>query len=74
VLRQLVESAQYTSKDYVALAQANGVVLSVSRKGQCRDDAVAGSFFATIKLKLINDWGLAHQAGLHRAVFDCIDG
>ena len=46
---------QYASKDYAALARANGVILSVSRKGECWDNAVAQSFFATIKREVIND-------------------
>jgi transposase InsO family protein len=40
---------QYTSHDFAELARANGVVLSVGRKGECWDNAVAESFFATIK-------------------------
>jgi transposase InsO family protein len=46
---------QYTSTDYAALARAHGVILSVSRKGECWDNAVAESFFATIKREVIND-------------------
>ena len=65
---------QYTSKDYTALARANGVILSVSRKGECWDNAVAESFFATIKRELINDRAWPTRAGLHRAVFDYIEG
>ncbi len=45
---------QYTSKDFADLARANGVVLSVGRKGECWDNAVAESFFATIKRELID--------------------
>ena len=70
VLHPPVESAQYTSKDYAALAAANGVVLSVSRKGECWDNAVAESFFATIKRELISDRAWPTRAGLHRAIFD----
>jgi transposase InsO family protein len=51
--------AQRTSKDYAALASANGMILSVSRKGQCWHNAVAESFFATVKRELINDQALA---------------
>jgi putative transposase len=65
---------QYTSKDFAALARANGVILSVSRKGECWDNAVAESFFATIKRELINDRAWPTRAGLHRAVFDYIEG
>ena len=65
---------QYTSKDFAALARAHGVILSVSRKGECWDNAVAESFFATIKRELINDRAWPTRAGLHRAVFDYIEG
>jgi putative transposase len=65
---------QYTSKDFAALARANGVILSVSRKGECWDNAVAESFFATIKRELINDQAWPTRAGLHRAIFDYIEG
>ncbi len=66
--------AQYTSKGYAALASANGVILSVSRKGECWDNAVAESFFATIKRELINDRAWPTRAGLHRAIFGYIEG
>jgi putative transposase len=50
------------------------VTLSVSRKGECWDDAVAESFFATIKREAINDRAWPTWAGLHRAVLDYIEG
>jgi putative transposase len=42
------------------------VILSVSRKGECWDNAVAESFFATIKRELINDRAWPTRAGLHQ--------
>lgn len=66
--------AQYTGKDYAALAAANGVVLSVGRKGECWDNAVAESFFATLKRELISSRAWPTRAGLHQAVFDYIEG
>jgi transposase InsO family protein len=65
---------QYTSADYGQLARENGVVLSVGRKGECWDNAVAESFFATIKRELIDTRAWPTRAGLHRAVFDYIEG
>ncbi|HEY2551599.1 MAG TPA: IS3 family transposase [Streptosporangiaceae bacterium] len=65
---------RYTSGGFAALARANGVILSVSRKGECWDNAVAESFFATIKRELIDGCGWPTRAGLHRAVFDYIEG
>jgi transposase InsO family protein len=65
---------QYTSADYGELARHNGVVLSVSRKGECWDNAVAESFFGTIKRELIDTRAWPTRQGLHRAVFDYIEG
>jgi len=65
---------QYTSRDFAELARANGVVLSVGRKGECWDNAVAESFFATIKRELIDNRSWPTRAGLHRAVFEYIEG
>jgi putative transposase len=65
---------QYTSADYGELARANGVVLSIGRKGECWDNAVAESFFATIKRELIDTRAWPTREGLRRAVFDYIEG
>ena len=65
---------QYTSKDFADLARRNGVVLSVGSKGECWDNAVAESFFATIKRELIDTRAWPTRTGLHRAVFEYIEG
>ena len=65
---------QYTSKDYADLARANGMVLSVGLAGECWDNAVAESFFATIKRELIDTRAWPTREGLRRAVFDYIEG
>ncbi len=65
---------QYTSQDFADLARDNGVVLSVGRKGECWDNAVAESFFATIKRELIDTRAWPTRAGLRRAVFEYIEG
>jgi len=40
---------QYTSRDFERLASQNGIELSMSAKGHCYDNAVAESFFHTLK-------------------------
>jgi transposase InsO family protein len=65
---------QYTSIDYGDFARANGVVLSVGMAGQCWDNAVAESFFATIKRELIDTRAWRTRAGLRSAIFDYIEG
>jgi len=46
---------QYTSDDYQRLLIENGVEVSMSGVGQCWDNAVAESFFGTLKRELVND-------------------
>ena len=65
---------QYTSGDFAELARANGIVLSVGRKGECWDNAVAESFFATIKRELIETRAWPTRAGLRSAIFEYIEG
>ena len=65
---------QYSSADYAALARDHGVVLSVGMAGQCWDNAVAESFFATIKRELIDTRPWPTRAGLRAAIFDYIEG
>jgi len=66
--------SQYTSKNFGSLAKANGVQLSVGRTGECWDNAVAESFFATLKRELIETRPWPTHAGLHRALFEYIEG
>ena len=65
---------QYTSRDFRQLATDHGIRLSLGRKGDCWDNAVAESFFATIKRELIHRRAWRTISGLRRAVFDWIEG
>ncbi|MDA9281279.1 IS3 family transposase [Pseudomonadales bacterium] len=46
------QGSQYSSADYVAFLQANNLKPSMSRQGNCHDNAVAESFFATFKKRV----------------------
>ena len=65
---------QYTSAAYRQFAQRHGVILSLSRTGDCFDNAVAESFFATLKRDLIDRRTWPTRAGLRQALFDYIEG
>jgi transposase InsO family protein len=65
---------QYTSAQYAQLAQQLGVRLSVGRRGQCWDNAVAESFFATIKTELLDRRSWPTRARAHQAIFEWIEG
>lgn len=45
--------SQYASGDYQKLLNSRGIVCSMSRKGNCWDNAVMESFFATLKTELV---------------------
>jgi transposase InsO family protein len=45
--------SQYASHDVVKLLEKNQIKQSMSKKGDCYDNAVAESFFATLKLELV---------------------
>ena len=47
------QGSQYGSADYLAFMKAHNLVPSMSRRGNCHDNAVAESFFATIKKRII---------------------
>lgn len=46
--------SQYASFEFRRRLKALGIVLSMSRKGNCYDNAVAESFFHTLKVELVN--------------------
>ncbi|WP_327424614.1 integrase core domain-containing protein [Streptomyces sp. NBC_01230] len=74
MLRRLVESAQYTSHQFAVLADQFGVRLPVGRTGRCWDNALAESFFSTIKRELLDTAVWPSRAAAHTAIFDFIEG
>jgi transposase InsO family protein len=56
--------SQYASDDFQSCLVAHGIVCSMSRKGNCWDNAVAESFFSTLKMELVHDadWLTREQA------------
>lgn len=64
---------QYACDDYRTLLAAHEIVASMSNKGDCWDNAVAESFFATLELELIikRDWRTRDDA--RRAIFKYIE-
>ena len=65
--------SQYASAAYRAELEAHGMLASMSGKGDCYDNAVAESFFATLEFELImpSDWYTREEA--RRAIFRYIE-
>lgn len=64
----------YASGDYGDALTKIGAVKSMSRKGNCWDNAVAESFFATIKGEMIDHEEYETRAEAIAAIDDYIDG
>ena len=64
---------QYTSKEFTGLLAEHEMVQSLSRPRQCWDNAVAESFFATIKGELIDRQSWATRTQVRRAVFEYVE-
>ena len=65
--------SQYASSEYQRLLAENGIIGSMSRAGNCWDNAVAESFFATLKLELVYQTQWRTRAEARSAVFDYIE-
>jgi transposase InsO family protein len=63
---------QYTSGEFAALAADCQVELSHGRTGQCWDNALAESFFGSIKGELLDLQPWPTRAGVRRAVVEYI--
>ncbi|MFK0204082.1 IS3 family transposase [Streptomyces lavendulae] len=64
---------QYTSRELAALATDFGIRLSVGRTGQCWDNALAESFFSTLKNELGDSQPWPSRAAAHTAIFEWIE-
>jgi putative transposase len=64
----------YASADYGQALTKLGAVKSMSRKGDCWDNAVAESFFATIKGEMIDHADYLTRGAAITAIADYIDG
>jgi transposase InsO family protein len=63
---------QYTSAEFTGLADDYQVVLSLGRTGQCWDNALAESFFASLKGELTDTRPWPARAAARRAVVEYI--
>jgi transposase InsO family protein len=72
VLHHSDRGSQYASGEYQAMLAKHGIVASMSRTGNCWDNAAMESFFATLKAELPQAEFASH-AQARSAVFDYIE-
>jgi putative transposase len=64
----------YASAEYRAALARHGLVASMSRKGDCWDNAVAESFFATLRAELVDHQRYTTHAVAKHSIGEYIDG
>jgi putative transposase len=64
---------QYASAEFRAVLDAHGLIASMSRQGNCYDNAVKESFFHTLKTELVNHERYRTRDEARASVFDYIE-
>ena len=67
------QGSQYGCNDYINFVKAHGIVRSMSRKGDCWDNAVVESFFASLKADLKRERIWASRAEARTAIFEYLE-
>ena len=73
VLRRPVEPAQYACGDYRKLLRLHGIKASMSRKGNCLDNAPMESFFGSLKTELVHRTRFSTRREARAALFEYIE-
>src|SRR4051812_9156979 len=73
VLRRPLEPAQYASGPYRKVLGRHGIRQSMSRKGDCYDNAPMESFFGTLKTELVHRTTSPPREAARRAIFEYVE-
>jgi transposase InsO family protein len=73
VLHHSDRGVQYASREYQAMLVENGLVCSMSRKGDCYDNAIVESFFHTLKTELVHRQTYATHEDARASLFEYIE-
>jgi transposase InsO family protein len=73
LLHHTDRGSPYASVAYTTILRQHGAVASMSRAGDCYDNAVVESFFGTLKTELVRDQVYPDQRAATVAIADYID-
>jgi len=65
--------SQYASHEYRRLLEKHGIICSMSRRGDCWDNAVAESFWGTLKTELVYRTDFVTRTAAREAIFEYIE-
>src|SRR5215217_7288143 len=72
-LRRPLEPGQYASGPYQAILARHGLRSSMSRRGNCLDNAPMESFFGSLKNELVHRTSFPTRETARRAIFEYIE-
>jgi len=67
------QGSQYAAADYQAMLKTHNIRCSMSRKGNCWDNAVAESFFHTLKTELVHHEDYQTRDAARSSIFEYIE-
>ena len=73
LLHHTDRGVQYAATDYRELLDAHQITASMSRRANCYDNAVAESFFATLRWELLDRQQWPTRAAARSAIFEYIE-
>ena len=73
ILHHSDRGSQYASADFQQALAEKGIVCSMSRKGNCCDNAPVESFFGTLKQELVHRHNFATREGTRQEIFNYIE-
>lgn len=73
ILHHSDRGSQYASADFQAALSEHGIACSMSRKGNCWDNAPVESFFGTLKQELVHRHSFATREGARQKIFHYIE-
>ena len=65
--------SQYASRSYRQALEAAGITCSMSRRGNCWDNAVAESFFSTLKTELVHNMVFMSRTAARTTIAEWIE-
>ncbi len=74
LLHHADRGCQYAAHDYRRLLDEHGMICSMSRKGDCWDNAPMESFFGSLKTELEDDGPFPTRQAARTALFGFIEG
>ena len=72
-MRRPVETKQYAAEPYRQVLERHGIRRSMSRRGNCLDDAPMESLFASLKKEHVHHARFRSRAAARAAVFEYIE-